>query len=101
MKVKLIPIVLFLLFIRTASMGQQLHLNGELKISPFSLDQSKYHINFSTYYSIGNTNVFPLIYNFNYTLPKGAVFCRMEDALHKRFNLWIKFRMGNDDRYSN
>jgi hypothetical protein len=40
-------------------------------------------------------------YGFNYTLPKGAIFCRMEDALYKRFNIWIKFRMGTDDRYSN
>lgn len=36
-----------------------------------------------------------------YELPKGAIFCRMEDALHEHFNIWIKFRMGNDDRYSN
>ena len=40
-------------------------------------------------------------YSFNYTLPKGAIFCRMEDALHSHFNIWIKFRMGDDDRYSN
>ncbi|HXP50989.1 MAG TPA: hypothetical protein VN922_13605 [Bacteroidia bacterium] len=40
-------------------------------------------------------------YCFTYSLPKGAIFCRMEDALHQRFNIWIKFRMGDDDRYSN
>ena len=40
-------------------------------------------------------------YSFNYILPKGAIFCRMEDALHSHFNIWIKFRMGDDDRYSN
>lgn len=40
-------------------------------------------------------------YCFTYSLPKGAIFCRMEDALHERFNFWIKFRMGDDDRYSN
>jgi hypothetical protein len=40
-------------------------------------------------------------YSFTYSLPKGAIFCRMEDALHQRFNIWIKFRMGDDDRYSN
>lgn len=40
-------------------------------------------------------------YIYNYVLPKGAIFCRMEDALHSRFNIWIKFRMGDDDRYSN
>lgn len=36
-----------------------------------------------------------------YSLPKGAIFCRMEDALYKHLNFWIKFRMGTDDRYSN
>ena len=40
-------------------------------------------------------------YSFNYILPKGAIFCRMEDALHSHFNIWIKFRMGDDDKYSN
>ncbi len=39
-------------------------------------------------------------YTIHYVLPKGAIFCRMEDALYKHFNFWIKFRMGNDDRYS-
>jgi len=40
-------------------------------------------------------------YRLNYELPKAAVFCRLEDALYKYFNFWIKFRMGNDDKYSN
>jgi len=35
-----------------------------------------------------------------YTLPKGAIFCRMEDALHQRFNIWLKVRMGTEDKYS-
>ncbi|HXB12318.1 MAG TPA: hypothetical protein VNZ45_10050 [Bacteroidia bacterium] len=35
-----------------------------------------------------------------YALPKGAIFCRMEDALHQRFNIWLKFRMGSEDKYS-
>jgi hypothetical protein len=35
-----------------------------------------------------------------YSLPKGAIFCRMEDALHQRFNIWLKFRMGSEDKYS-
>lgn len=39
--------------------------------------------------------------NFKCTLPKGAVFCRMEDAIYNRLNFWVKFRMGTDDRYSN
>jgi hypothetical protein len=43
----------------------------------------------------------PVFLHFNYTLPKAAIFCRMEDALYKRLNFWLKFRMGSDDRYSN
>ncbi len=35
------------------------------------------------------------------TLPKGAIFCRMEDAIYNKLNFWVKFRMGIDDRYSN
>lgn len=49
-----------------------------------------------------NKTANPLIFkNIKSTLPKAAVFCRMEDALHKHFNIWIKVRMGDDDRYSN
>jgi len=40
-------------------------------------------------------------YNLKRDLPKGAIFCRMEDAIYNRLNFWIKFRMGTDDRYSN
>jgi hypothetical protein len=39
--------------------------------------------------------------NIKYSLPKGAIFCRMEDALYNRLNFWVKIRMGDDDRYSN
>lgn len=40
-------------------------------------------------------------YNLKYTLPKGAIFCRMEDAIYSHLNFWVKFRMGTDDKYSN
>jgi hypothetical protein len=40
-------------------------------------------------------------WNFKYTLPRGAVFCRMEEALYNRLNFWVKIRMGTDERYSN
>lgn len=40
-------------------------------------------------------------WNFKYPLPKGAVFCRMEEALYSRLNFWVKIRMGTDERYSN
>jgi len=43
----------------------------------------------------------PILLHVNYTLPKAAIFCRMEDALYKHLNFWLKFRMGIDDRYSN
>jgi len=28
-----------------------------------------------------------------------AFFCRMEDKLHERLNIWIKIRTGDDDSY--
>ena len=30
---------------------------------------------------------------------KKPMFCRMEDNLHKRFNIWIVMRAGSDDEY--
>jgi hypothetical protein len=41
------------------------------------------------------------IHEIRYSLPKGAIFCRMEDALHEHLNFWFKLRMGCDDTYSN
>lgn len=43
----------------------------------------------------------PLKFNFKYELPKGAIFCRMEDAIYSKLNFWVKLRMGTDERYSN
>jgi hypothetical protein len=34
-----------------------------------------------------------------YELPKGAVFCRMEEKLWHKFNVWIKLRAGSDEMY--
>ncbi len=28
-----------------------------------------------------------------------ALFCRMENKLHKQLNVWVKLRAGNDDDY--
>ena len=39
--------------------------------------------------------------NIERNIPKGAIFCRMEDAIYKKLNFWFKFRMGTDDKYSN
>ncbi len=47
---------------------------------------------------------YPELYNnisCQQPLPKGAIFCRMEDVIHAHLNFWVKFRMGTDDRYSN
>lgn len=30
---------------------------------------------------------------------KKPMFCRMEDDLHKRFNVWIVLRAGSDEEY--
>jgi hypothetical protein len=43
---------------------------------------------------------YPSLAPITYTTPKGAIFCRMEDALLQKFNIWIKLRMGTDNRYS-
>ena len=51
---------------------------------------------------LNNTQIvsYKAIPEIKYTLPKGAIFCRMEDALHQRFNIWLKVRMGTEDKYS-
>ncbi len=32
-------------------------------------------------------------------LPQGAIFCRMEEQLWHKFNVWIKIRAGSDEMY--
>jgi len=65
----------------------------------FQRDNSK------PFFLVGNSESVSLLSSplqpIKYILSKGAIFCRMEDALYKHFNVWIKVRMGTDDRYSN
>lgn len=65
---------------------------------PFILQQSIFHPDALPGYF---PRQFSPACNFKYTLPKGAIFCRLEDAIYNRLNFWVKFRMGTDDRYSN
>ena len=37
--------------------------------------------------------------NVKYEIPKGAVFCRMEEQLRSRLNFWVKLRAGSDEAY--
>ena len=50
---------------------------------------------FLNYFSQPNSSQFITKCN----IPKGSVFCRMEDKLYKRFSVWIKIRAGSDDEY--
>jgi len=36
----------------------------------------------------------------HYEIPKGAVFCRIENNLRNTFNIWIKVRAGTDESYN-
>ena len=75
---------------------------GQLLFAKISLQKPLTHSAYLVFPAYQRPSVFsanPL--HINCQLPKGAIFCRMEDALYKKFNIWIKFRMGNDDRYSN
>ena len=64
---------------------------------PMSIERSIIYADVLVYSPI----LFSPACNFKCTLPQGAVFCRMEDAIYNHLNFWVKFRMGTDDRYSN
>ena len=38
--------------------------------------------------------------NYTYQIPRGAIFCRMENNLRNTFNIWIKIRAGTDESYN-
>lgn len=40
-----------------------------------------------------------LYFNPSLIISKQPIFCRMEDKLHQRFNVWIKLRTGSDEYY--
>jgi hypothetical protein len=60
-----------------------------------------YSENRPLFFPMSNERTFAYPQEIKYTLPKGAIFCRMEDALYKHLNVLIKVRMGTDDKYSN
>lgn len=62
-------------------------LNSKQRTEPIVFTQSQYQPSFQ-------------VQQIKYTLPKAAIFCRMEEAVYKRYNFLFKIRMGSDDRYS-
>jgi hypothetical protein len=36
---------------------------------------------------------------FGNNIPSGAVFCRMENSVYERYNVWVKIRAGDEDSY--
>ncbi|HSY77126.1 MAG TPA: hypothetical protein VK890_09740 [Bacteroidia bacterium] len=98
-------LLFFTLLHSVNAQDKNVHISQPLTLTRTNLFQHSNNISYSSFLLSNNISqklITPLpSNNFNYTLPKGAIFCRMEDALYKRFNIWIKFRMGTDDRYSN
>ena len=106
MKRLLLYVVLLLVLHITSTAQQAKAFSFQWKVnterqnaSPFQLDNSP------PFFLVGNVAPVSLLSSplqpIKYTLSKGAIFCRMEDALYKHFNVLIKVRMGTDDRYSN
>ncbi|MGZ3884259.1 MAG: hypothetical protein ACXVPQ_07895 [Bacteroidia bacterium] len=83
-------IVMMMAFMITAKAQQSLPLSPLFKPKPPLF--------------IGEAPVKPLVADklpvfAKYELPKGAVFCRMEEKIWHKLNVWIKLRAGNDEMY--
>jgi hypothetical protein len=48
-------------------------------------------------YPIQSIHLPPFVYSKS--LPRGAVFCRMESHMNIKFNVWLKIRAGDIDMY--
>ena len=68
-----------------------LKLKAELKGDHFVVPQFSSFNNFRL-----NTRA---LLALKYEIPKGAIFCRMEDNLRDKFNIWIKIHAGNGEAY--
>jgi hypothetical protein len=89
------------ILVSATTIAQQNNIHGRTIFQP--LPQYSF-INTTNIYSLKKPvtcSIFNAPVHIQYSLPKGAIFCRMEDALHQHFNLWIKVRMGDNDYYSN
>lgn len=68
------------------------------KLPFFKMDFASNKINFSSQYS--KPNKLPsYLYIKAGQGNKKPVFCRMEDQIFKRCNVWILFRAGSDEQY--
>ncbi len=88
----------FLIFIYAINdYGQQ------TKFVPFVL-KTNFGIATKPFLFISNTGL-PFYLQTNYCFAKQShqnkkpIFCRMEDKLYKRLNVWVVFRAGSDDAY--
>jgi hypothetical protein len=51
----------------------------------------------SVFTFLPSSNPLPIVYAN--TIPQGAVFCRMENRIYERCNIWLKIRAGDADTY--
>jgi len=94
--IRVIPVCVLIIFLNIEGNAQQLYFSN---IAPRpTLTFTLFKPSSSQQQQVPLINAYSCI--VTRIIPKGAIFCRLEDALHKRFNFWIKFRMGTDDKYS-
>ena len=98
MLIKLKRILFYLIFIYAVNYyGQQ------TKFVPFVL-KTNFNLATKPFLFSGYTSL-PVYAQTNYCFAKQGnqskkpIFCRMEDKLYKRLNVWVVFRAGSDDAY--
>ncbi len=92
MKIRSTIFVFSLLFLSNISFAQTIKFDfPDFKMKP----AVKKGYSFSDVHSIQTNYSFSKIFLGT----KRPLFCKMEDNLHKRFNVWIVFRAGLDENY--
>ena len=68
---------------------------GYAQIISLQKTSSFYNLNFRTEKPKQINGLSGINKGIHYT----ALFCRMENKMHKQLNIWVKLRAGNDDDY--
>lgn len=92
MNVRSLIFILTIMFLGYSGLAQTIKFDfPKFKAEP-SIKKS---YSLSVQHSVPNSLSFSTVFHAT----KRPMFCKMEDNLHKRFNVWIVFRAGLDEDY--
>lgn len=92
-------LIIFIFWLGAVSIAKtQTKIAGKISWPPLNTFERKFYFR---PFNSATASFFPVNRSFviHYQPPKPAFFCGMEDKFRDRFNVFLKFRAGNDESY--